>query len=101
MGRWRRGYCGLSQKVRTMASWFVRDVSKVANLNDIIYAKILDLDVNTKHIKLSIKATQPKVRYKSNYLKVKDDKKYSDFSPLSERLNGWIIEQLKEKKNHD
>ena len=71
------------------------------NLNDIIYAKILDLDVNTKHIKLSIKATQPKVRYKSNYLKVKDDKKYSDFSPLSERLNGWIIEQLKEKRNHD
>ena len=36
-----------------------------------------------------------------NYQKVKDEKKYSDFTPLGERLNGWIIEQLKEKKNHD
>lgn len=93
-------YTGLIH-ISEISNDFVRDVSKVANLNDIIYAKILDLDVNTKHIKLSIKATQPKVRYKSNYLKVKDDKKYSDFSPLSERLNGWIIEQLKEKRNHD
>ena len=93
-------YTGLIH-ISEISNDFVRDVSKVANLNDIIYAKILDLYVNTKHIKLSIKATQPKVRYKSNYQKVKDEKKYSDFTPLGERLNGWIIEQLKEKKNHD
>lgn len=29
VGRWRSGYCGLSPKVRTMASWFVRDASKL------------------------------------------------------------------------
>lgn len=80
---------------------FVKDVSKVANINDILYAKILDVDNASKHIKLSIKATQPKVRYKTNYQKIKDDKKYSDFTPLNENLNGWIIEQLKEKRNHD
>ena len=35
------------------------------------------------------------------FIKVKDDKKFSDFTPLEIHLNNWIIEQLKEKRKHD
>ena len=80
---------------------FVKDVSKVAKVDDIIYAKVLDVDHKSKHIKLSIKAINPKVRYKTNYVKIKDEKSFSDFSSLESRLNEWIIEQLKEKRKHD
>ena len=80
---------------------FIKDVSKVSKVGDIIYAKILDVDNTSKHLKLSIKATLPKTRYKSNYIKQKNDNKFSDFTPLEQRLNNWIIEQLKEKRNND
>jgi predicted RNA-binding protein with RPS1 domain len=80
---------------------FVKDVSRFAKLNDILYAKILDVDNNNKQIKLSIKATQPKVRYKSYNNKQKNNPSNNDFSQLESRLNYWIIEQLKEKNSND
>ena len=93
-------YTGLIH-ISEISNDFVKDVSKVAKIDDIIYAKVLDIDHKTKHIKLSIKAINPKVRYKSNFVKVKDEKSFSDFSSLENRLNEWIIEQLKEKRKHD
>lgn len=93
-------YSGLIH-ISEISNDFVKDVSKVASNGDILFAKILDIDKSLKHIKLSIKATQPKTRYKSNYIKQKSSEEYSDFKPLSEHLNGWITEQLKEKKRHD
>ena len=38
---------------------------------------------------------------KKEFVKVKDEKSFSDFSSLENRLNEWIIEQLKEKRKHD
>ena len=93
-------YTGLIH-ISEISNDFVKDVSKVSQVGDIIYAKILDLDKPSKHLKLSIKATQPKNRYKSNYIKQKNDSKYSDFKPLEMRLNNWIGEQLKEKRKDD
>lgn len=93
-------YSGLIH-ISEISNDFVKDVSKVASNGDILFAKILDIDKILKHLKLSIKATQPKTRYKSNYIKQKSSEEYSDFKPLSEHLNGWITEQLKEKKRHD
>ena len=49
---------------------FVKDVSKVAKVDDILYAKVLDIDHKLKQLKLSIKAINPKVRYKTNFVKV-------------------------------
>ena len=40
-------------------------------------------------------------KYIDKVLKIKSDEKHADFSCLEERLNGWIIEQLKEKKRYD
>ena len=93
-------YSGLIH-ISEISNDFVKDVTKVARLNDIIYAKVLDVDTISKHIKLSIKAIQPKTRYKTNYTKVKNVAEYSDFTPLGSRLNDWINEQLKEKRNND
>lgn len=93
-------YTGLIH-ISEISNDFIKDVSKVSKVGDIIYAKILDVDNASKHLKLSIKATLPKTRYKSNYIKQKNDSKYSDFTPLEQRLNNWIIEQLKEKRNND
>ena len=93
-------YTGLIH-ISEISNDFIKDVSKVSKVGDIIYAKILDVDNTSKHLKLSIKATLPKTRYKSNYIKQKNDNKFSDFTPLEQRLNNWIIEQLKEKRNND
>lgn len=93
-------YTGLIH-ISEISNDFVKDISKIAKIDDIIYAKVLDVDNDSRHIKLSIKATQPKIRYKTTYIKTKDDKKYSDFSPLDARLNDWVIQQLKEKRNRD
>lgn len=93
-------YTGLIH-ISEISNDFVKDVSKVAKIDDILYAKVLDVDHKSKHIKLSIKAINPKVRYKTNYVKIKDEKAFSDFSSLESRLNEWIIEQLKEKRKHD
>jgi general stress protein 13 len=93
-------YSGLIH-ISEISNDFVKDVSKVAKVDDILYAKVLDIDHKLKQLKLSIKAINPKVRYKTNFVKIKDDKKYSDFTPLEVRLNNWIIDQLKEKKKHD
>ena len=93
-------YTGLIH-ISEISNDFVKDVIKFAKIGDIIYAKVLDVDNQSKHVKLSIKATLPKTRYKSSYTKIKNDEKLSDFSTLEEKLNGWISEQLKEKRHND
>ena len=93
-------YTGLIH-ISEISNDFVKDVNKFAKIDDIIYAKVLDVDNENKQIKLSIKDTLPKSRYKSSYIKQKNDEKYTSFETLNEKLNGWIIEQLKEKKKYD
>ncbi len=93
-------YTGLIH-ISEISNDFVKDVSKFAKIDDILYAKILAIDDTNKHIKLSIKATQPKNRYRSNYMKPKFLDKYKDFKPLNDKLNEWIMQQLKEKKKYD
>ena len=93
-------YTGLIH-ISEISNDFVKDVNKFAKLGDIIYAKILDVDYESKHVKLSIKATLPKTRYRSSYTKVRNDDKLTSFSSLEEKLNGWISKQLKEKRQND
>ena len=54
-------YTGLIH-ISEISNDFIKDVSKVSKVGDIIYAKILDVDNASKHLKLSIKATLPKTR---------------------------------------
>jgi len=94
-------YMGLIH-ISEVSNEFVRDISKVCSINDIIYAKVLDVDTNTKHIKLSIKACAPRTRYRSSiYHGSKESEVKENFEPLQENLNEWIQQQLREKRNHD
>ncbi len=94
-------YTGLIH-ISEISTEYIRDITKIAKLDDILYAKILDVDEKTKHIKLSIKACSPKTRYRySNYKINSINEPGAEFAPLQEHLNGWIQEQLKEKKVHD
>jgi len=80
---------------------FVKDIEKIAQIDDIMYAKVLDVDEINKHVKLSIKALQPKNRYRWSKVKVKQDPQITSFDSLNEKLPEWIQEQLKEKNNND
>ena len=80
---------------------FVKDINKVASVGDTLYAKVLDIDEQNKHVKLSIKAIKPKGRYRYNKFKMKNDPKLTNFATLNDKLQGWIKEQLKEKENND
>lgn len=95
-------YTGLIH-ISEISNDFIKDVSKIAKLDDYLYAKILDIDKEQKHLKLSIKALNGKQRYKTSSEKfLTHDPRYKEFKPLDELINGWIIEQLKEKnKQHD
>ncbi|MCI5745617.1 MAG: S1 RNA-binding domain-containing protein [Erysipelotrichaceae bacterium] len=93
-------YTGLIH-ISEISNDFVKDVTKVAHLGDILYAKVLDVEEKVKHIKLSIKATQPKMRYRSNYIKQRHNPLYKDFTSLQENLDGWIKQELKEKNRND
>ena len=92
-------YSGLIH-ISEISSDFVKDINKIASIGDIMYAKIIDVDNQTHHIKLSIKAINPKARYKHNYNKIKSDDKIKDFSSLNNHLNNWVQEQLKEIKEN-
>ena len=61
-------YSGLIH-ISEISNDFVKDVSKVAKVDDILYAKVLDVDHKLKQVKLSIKAINPKTRYKTNFVK--------------------------------
>lgn len=94
-------YTGLIH-ISEISTEFIKDISKVAKIDDILFAKILDIDEKNKHIKLSIKACSPKTRYRfSNYKINNIEEPAVSFVPLQENLSYWIQEQLKEKKGHD
>lgn len=94
-------YTGLIH-ISEISNDFIKDVNKIAKLDDYLYAKILDINKEQKHLKLSIKALNGKQRYKTSSEKIlTNDPRYKDFKPLDEMINNWIIEQLKEKNQHD
>jgi general stress protein 13 len=72
---------------------FVRNISDFINIGETIYVKVIDVDEESKHLKLSIKD----INYKSGKIKkniIIETK--NGFSPLKEKLTDWIKEKLKE-----
>ena len=93
-------YTGLIH-ISEITTEFVRNVNSFAKVGDILYAKIIDIDKNSKQLKLSIKACMPKNRYKTIYSKSTNINVDASFADLQNNLNEWIKEQMKEKKQHD
>lgn len=95
-------YTGLIH-ISEVSDGFVKNIDDYAKVGESIKTKIIDIDENTKHMKLSIKNIENMTNknYKKNYSK-KLTETGNGFKPLSDNLNNWIQQKKEEfnKKNH-
>jgi len=71
---------------------FVKDVNDYVNLGDTIKAKVMEVDEETFHVKLSIKDIDHKHKIKK---KTPIKEIGSGFEILANHLDGWIEEKKK------
>ena len=88
-------YTGLIH-ISEISSNFVPDINKYLKIGDPIYVKILEVDEDEAHLKLSIKNIQYKVNGKAKKRKIIETPKA--FSTLSHYLPIWTAEKLKSIK---
>lgn len=70
---------------------FVRNVTDYAELNEEIFAKVIEVNEEKKHLKLTIKD----MNYKVDGNDIREIDK-NGFMPLKNHLNIWINEKIKE-----
>ncbi len=80
--------------ISEISNSFVHNVSDYAEVGEVIYAKIIEVDNKIKHLKLSIK----NINYKVDGKEMEESNK-NGFLPLKEHLNIWINEKLREINN--
>lgn|SRR5574344_787714 len=73
---------------------FVRDINKYGEVGETIYVKIIEVDEETSHLKLSIKGIDYRISKKP--LKSKIVETGTGFMPLLNHLDSWIEEKVKE-----
>ena len=88
------GYSGLIH-ISEISSGYVKEVSDYVSVGDEIFCKILDVDKENKHLKLSIK----EINYKTDGSEQKRHELSAGFNILKEQLPIWTKEKLEEIKN--
>lgn len=74
---------------------FVRDVHTYVNVNQRVKVKILDVDEDGTHFKLSLKALQPrKARSMRKRVSHELPEMKIGFASLQEKLDGWIKDAI-------
>lgn len=89
-------YSGLIH-ISEISNNFVKDINDYAKIGDVIEVKILDVDNETNHLKLSIKDIG--YNKKKNVRKRKIIETTNGFNTLSKKLPEWIEENLKKAEN--
>lgn len=84
-------YSGLIH-ISEITKGFVKDIKDYVNIGDVIYCKILEVDEDTLHMKLSIKD----IDYKNTGKKKCIVESTSGFTPLEKKLPEWTEEKLLE-----
>lgn len=85
-------YSGLIH-ISEISDGFVKNTGDHVDIGDTIHARIVEVDSETYHVKLSIK----NLNYKINKYPRKKLKEVSrGFDPLEENLSGWISDKLDE-----
>ena len=79
--------------ISEISSKFVKDINDFVKIDDLILAKIIDVDHNSKHISLSIKETMTKPKKTDKSKKIIETE--IGFKSLAKRLPTWIEEKLK------
>ena len=88
-------YSGLIH-ISEISDGFVKDINDYINLGDTISAKIIEVDDESCHVKLSIKNIKSKPVRKNKRL---IEEVGSGFDILEDNLNNWIEIAKKNKKN--
>ena len=84
-------YSGLIH-ISEISSGYVKEVKDYVSIGEEIYCKILEIDEDSKHLKLSIKD----VNYKTDGSTDREGEFAKGFIPLKEQLPIWTKEKLEE-----
>lgn len=71
---------------------FIRDINEYCMVGDVLFAKVLDIDEENKHLKLTLKGMENICNSKKENL----EETRLGFSLLEDLLPKWIDEKLKE-----
>ena len=85
------GYTGLIH-ISEISEKFVRNVADYVEVDDVIFAKVIEVDEENKRYKLTIKNYDYREGKSNEIIDV------NGFTPLAEALPNWI-EEYKEKEN--
>ncbi len=85
-------YSGLIH-ISEISDGFVKNISDYVNIGETIRAKIVEIDDNAYHAKLSIKNINYRVAQNPQ---VKLHEVAHGFQPLEDNLSKWILEKMKE-----
>ncbi len=77
--------------ISEISNSFVHNVNDYAEIGEELYAKVIEVDENIKHLKLSIK----NINYKVDGKEMEETSR-DGFQPLKDHLNIWINEKLRE-----
>lgn len=82
---------------------YVRDVHTFVNVNERVRVKILDVDEDGIHFRLSLKAVNaPKKRYpRYRHLSPPYPQQQIGFQSLAEKLDDWIEEAYDRRNSYD
>ena len=86
-------YSGLIH-ISEMSNDFVRDTNDFGMVGETIYCKVIEVDEETNHVKLSIKDIDYKIENKKRKSKIVE--RGTGFKILEDNLNYWIKEKLDE-----
>jgi len=87
-------YSGLVH-ISEISSGYVKEVKDYVSVGEEIYCKIIDIDSETKHLKLSIKD----INFKTDGSELIESELAKGFNPLKEKLPIWTKEKLEEISN--
>ena len=81
--------------ISELSDSFIRDIEKFGSLGDELKVKVLSIDEKNGFLRVSYKKVPEEERFTTH----KEDNNISslgdaDFSPLAEKLDGWINETL-------
>ncbi len=84
-------YTGLIH-ISEITGTFINNINDYFNINDVIFARILEVDDEKKHIKMSLKGLPVNSRLKNEYLK----ETALGFELLNDLLPKWMDDKLNE-----
>lgn len=88
-------YSGLIH-ISELSNSFVKNTNDYGKVGDTVYAKVLEVDEETNHLKLSLKDIKSKNDKNNEKSYIKETG--TGFNKLKENLNIWIDEKLKQIK---